>query len=274
MYRFSILSLKSSALSLFLSIFAFSGNARAEKKSEEQKQSNNVKSLFEKEDPNGPTKKEKSVQKKIEKEKCLNLPQRNIEELWEAAECYWTDLNYGKAVDILREGFRRKPDELDAYFVAGWLLWLEGQNLGGKAETLRSNEALSFYNRAISSNPTHWRAFSERGDFYYLRLNLPDKAYADYLKAKRHSGGDFSRQVPEASPGAMASIENRIARAAEQFGRRGEAVEASCRALYYDPDDTSAKQRIERLFGSCTRKKVEDPRKNGEKNSEKKSEAH
>jgi tetratricopeptide (TPR) repeat protein len=197
----------------------------------------------------------------VEVAKCETLPQKENDDLWNLAECYFKISAPEKAAEILREITRKNPQDLEAYFTSSWLLWSRGRLLGGSEERKKTLEALEELQRARVANPTHWEADVELGDFYALRLDLPEKAYAEYLKARAHYEGDYSRNVPRADLGRRASIENRIARTAERLERRGEAVEASCRALFFDPDDPSAKTRLERLFGSCVKKGVEDPRK-------------
>ena len=192
---------------------------------------------------------------------CEALPQKNSADLWKVAECFFKQGAQTKAVEVLREVSRKNPHDLDAYFTASWMLWTQGQNKGGETEKEGTAEALAELDRAQLANPTHWEVFTERGDFYFLRLNSPTKAYAEYIKARALYGGDYSRNVPKAENGRRAAIEDRIARTTEKLDRKGEAVEASCRALFFDPDDKGARERIERLFGSCTRKKVKDPRK-------------
>jgi len=208
----------------------------------------------------------------VEVAKCETLPQKINDDLWNLAECYFKINAADKAASVLREITRKNPQDLDAYFTASWLLWSRGRVLGGGEERKKTLEALEELQRARVANPTHWEVDTEIGDFYMLRLDLPEKAYAEYIKARSHYEGDYSRNVVRAELGRRASIEDRIARIAEKLDRRGEAVEASCRALFFDPDDRSAKTRLERLYGSCVKKGVQDPRKEAKETSKQKSE--
>jgi tetratricopeptide (TPR) repeat protein len=201
----------------------------------------------------------------VEKLSCEHLPQKSSKDLWNLAECFEKIGDYFRAVGSLREISRRDPRDLESYFVSAWLLWRDGRKQGGAAQSKKNTEAIDELLKARLSNPTHWRVDAEIGDFYHLRLGNVPQAYAEYLKARDHYPGDYARNVPEASLGMKVSIENRIARATEALDRKGESVEASCRALYYDPDDKDARQRIERLSGSCTRKGVQDPLKANDK---------
>ncbi|MEO5668387.1 MAG: tetratricopeptide repeat protein [Bdellovibrionota bacterium] len=191
---------------------------------------------------------------------CENLPQKTSEELWKVAECFRRENESSQAVASLRAIVRKDPRDLEASFVAAWLLWEDGHHKGGREEQNKTREALEELKKARMNNPSHWMMDTELGDFYLLRLKAPELAMPEYLKARSHYDGDFARSVENASTGRKTSIENRIARTADMLGRKGEAVEASCRALFFDPDDKEALARIERLAGSCERKGIKDPR--------------
>jgi len=199
------------------------------------------------------------------KAQCETMPQKTSEDLWNIAECFKNQKDYRQAVASLRQVVRKDPQDIEAVFVLAWMLWEEGRYIGGREEKLNTRKALQELKNARISNPTHWLLDVEIGDFYFLRMSAPDLAYPEYITARKHYTGDFARSVDEATIGRKASIENRIARTAAAIGRKGEAVEASCRALFYDPDDKEAKKRIEDLSGSCDRKGVEDPRKKSKK---------
>jgi tetratricopeptide (TPR) repeat protein len=191
---------------------------------------------------------------------CENLPQKSTEDLWRVAECFRKEGDPKQAVASLREIVRKDPRDLEASFIAAWLLWEDGHRRGGREEQDKTREALEELKSARVNNPSHWLMDTELGDFYLLRLKAPELAFPEYIKARSHYDGDFARNVENASPGRKVSIENRIARTADMIGRKGESVEASCRALFFDPDDKEALARIERLSGSCERKGVKDPR--------------
>ena len=204
--------------------------------------------------------KEKKEPSLFEQSRCETMPQRTSEDLWIVAECFKKQKDYRQAVASLRQIVRKDPQDIEAVFVLAWMLWEEGRHVGGRQEKLRTRKALQELKNARIINPTHWLLDVEIGDFYFLRMSAPDMAYPEYILARKHYDGDFARSVDKASMGRKSSIENRIARTAEVIGRKGEAVEASCRALYYDPDDKEAEERIKRLSGSCDRKGVKDPR--------------
>ncbi len=208
---------------------------------------------------------EKRSESKLEKPGCEMMPQKTTDQLWDLAECYYRAARIEKASDVLTELTKRDPRNVDAFFLGSWLIWSQSQSKTGDLEKKLQNEALEILDRAVELNSTHWETYVERGDFYFLRLNNITKAYAEYTKARSLMDGDFARKVRPADVGRKASIEARIARTAEKLDRKGESVEASCRALFFDPDDQGSKDRIERLFGSCTRKKVMDPRTKVEK---------
>ena len=191
---------------------------------------------------------------------CESLPQKTSEELWKVAECFRKEGDPGQAIASLREVTRKDPRDIEAAFVTAWLLFEDGHRRGGREEQNRTREALEELKQARVNNPSHWLMDTELGDFYLLRLKAPELAFPEYIKARSHYDGDFARNVEAASVGRKTSIENRIARTAEMIGRKGEAVEASCRAMFFDPDDKEALTRIERLAGSCERKGVKDPR--------------
>jgi tetratricopeptide (TPR) repeat protein len=218
-----------------------------------------------KEAPKEPEKPSEATSALERKSSCELLPQKTSKDLWGVAQCYQEAGDPGQSVLALRELVRKSPLELEAYFIAAWLLWDEGRKAGGNREIERTREAVEELQSARLANPTHWMVDVEMGDFFALRLKAPEKAIAEYTKARLHYDGDYARAVPAASPGRKAAIENRLARTSQALGRKGEAVEASCRAAFFDPDDDEAKRRIESLSGSCDRKKVEDPRPSARK---------
>lgn len=196
---------------------------------------------------------------------CESLPQRTTEDLWAVSECFRKEGDSSQAIASLREIQRKSPQELEASFIVAWLIWEEGHKKGGSEEQKGVQEALNELKKARVNNPTHWLLDVEIGDFYFLRMKAPQLAYPEFLNARKHYDGDFARSVEKASPGRKAAIENRIARTVEVLGRPGEAVEASCRALFFDPDDKEALKRIETHSGSCERKDVKDPNQSQKK---------
>lgn len=208
-----------------------------------------------------------AAQRLDQKISCEKLPQKTEGDLWNLADCFFKIGVTNTTIEILRTIGNRNPKALDAFFTAAWLLWQDGRAAGGAEERKRTADAIGELEKARLLNPTNWEVDTEIGDFYYLRLNQPERAYSEYLKARSHYDGDYARNVPKASNGRKASIEDRIARTAERLDRKGEAVESSCRALFFDPDDPNAQERIKRLSGSCTKKDVKDPRlENNNKN--------
>ncbi len=206
-----------------------------------------------------PTQTSSGAKKLMGKFDCESLPQKSTQELWKMSDCYFKLGNRSKVIEILKAITTQNPKDVSAYVSSAWLLWEEGHTRGGEEEKRKTEAALAEFTRARVANPTHWELDTELGDFYLLRLKSPEKAYPEFLKARAHFNGDFSHGVPPAEKGRKAAIEDRIARIAESLGNKGEAVEASCRALYFDPDDKSAEKRLESLGGSCLRKKVKDP---------------
>ncbi len=191
---------------------------------------------------------------------CESMPQKTIEHLWKQAECYYNSKTYQQAVDVLRIMSRRDPKNIDAHVLASWILWKDGELSGGALSQKRNTEALEELNKARAANPSHWEVDVEIGDFHYLRLHKPENGYQEYLRARNHYDGDPTRGVMAATPGRKGSIETRIAMAAKDLGRKGEAIEAACRALFFDPDDIAAQDIIKKLYGSCVKKEVKDPR--------------
>jgi tetratricopeptide (TPR) repeat protein len=210
-----------------------------------------------------PKEKKSASQLLKEKAKCESLPQKSVNDLWEVSDCYHNLGDSFKTVSILRKISERDPKQLEAYFTASWLLLKEGKATGGVEEKSKQAEALDELKRAKLSNPSHWEVYTELGDYYFLRTTPPsfDKALVEYLDARKYYGGDPIRGVPRAELGKRAAIEDRIARTAEKLGRKGEAVEASCRALFFDPDDSAAEKRVKALGGSCKKKGVKNPLK-------------
>lgn len=199
----------------------------------------------------------------VPKTDCSSLPNKTKNELWERVDCFYLQDKTEDTLATLKTLSRQERRELDAYFTTSWILWEQGQKIGGSTERKKTLEALEELERARLKNPMHWEVYTELGDFYYLRLKPPafEKAYSAYAKARELYDGDETQEIPSASLGRKAAIENRLARTAEQLGRKGEAIESSCRALFFDPDDESPKVRIEKLNGSCVKKDVKNPLK-------------
>lgn len=191
---------------------------------------------------------------------CETLPQKSNDDLWRLADCLFKRGETQRTIKTLRELRLRGSKDIETYAIASWLLWNEAQSRSSEQEKILKSEAEAELDQAVAELPRHWAAYVERGDFASLNLGSAERAYADYVKAREFYEGSKTFAIPPASSGRRAAIENRIARVSEALGRRGEAVEASCRALYFDPDDKSAQERIERLAGSCVRKNVKDPR--------------
>jgi tetratricopeptide (TPR) repeat protein len=170
----------------------------------------------------------KAANELMEKVRCEQMPQKSEQDLWDRSQCYFQLGDHMSAAEGLREITKRNPRDLEAYFTSSWLLWSYGKISGGSEEEKATKNALDELQRARLANPFHWEVDVEIGDFYFLRLNQPEKAYVEYLNARKHYEGEPTKNVPKAENGRKAAIENRIARTAEKLDRRGEAIEASC----------------------------------------------
>jgi tetratricopeptide (TPR) repeat protein len=192
---------------------------------------------------------------------CQNLKSKQENDYWKTMTCYFQQNEFEKAAQTGELLLSKHPNNLQAYTLTSWFYWKTSNKLSGSQESDLIEKALQLLNQMVAQFPQSWQAYVERSDYYYLRLKRLDLAYADLIKARDlYHLAEAESRSQEATVGQKASIENRIARISENLGRTGEAVEASCRALYFDPDDPSALDRIKRLAGSCLRKKVQDPR--------------
>lgn len=243
---------------------SFSVWANTKKGSEKEPETKTEGKAAAKPSAHGEAKKSEKLDPKKEKS-CDALPQETPEQKWAMADCHFKASANMQAVETLKRIRDQNPKDLEAYFHGSWLLWNEGHTMGGEKEKKFSLEALGELEKARLANSTHWQVDTEIGDYYLLRLNMPQKAYPEFLLARKHYDGDFARKVPKAENGRRAAIEDRIAQTAEMLDMKGAAVEASCRALFFDPDDKTAEARVKRLYGSCVRKGVKDPQKKEEK---------
>lgn len=185
---------------------------------------------------------------------CEKLPEEKRPELKKKANCFFKAKLYEQSVLYLRKITTLFPRDVEAYALTSFALWTQANDSSGDEKDSLIEKAKEELNRASVLNPSHWKVFMEIGDFYYLRLNSPERSIKHYIRAQELYEGDKAQNVPPASSGQKAAIENRIARNNEELVRLGEAVSSSCLALQWDPDNKEAQDRLTKLAGSCKRK--------------------
>ena len=185
---------------------------------------------------------------------CEKLPEEKRDELKKKANCFFKAKLYEKSAHYLRKITTLFPRDVEAFALTSFALWTQAIESAGEEKDSLIEKAKEELNRASVLNPNHWKVFMELGDFYYLRLNSPERSIKHYQRAQELYEGDKAQNVAPASTGQKAAIENRLARNNKDLDRLGEAVSSSCLALQWDPDNKEAQDRLTELAGSCKRK--------------------
>lgn len=173
-----------------------------------------------------------------------------IEEHWQTAKKYFEAKEYLEAAKSLEKLLSDHPSHWEARPMGAWFYWeASKKSTGSERSTLEKKaEHIILEGLKNPSEQESWLYHRELGDFYKLRKNDAIRAYPYYKKS--------TELFSKASSTQKASVYDRLARTAEELGRKGEAVEASCRALELDPKDKMALARIKKLSGDCKRKNI------------------
>lgn len=182
---------------------------------------------------------------------CTLTAQANtIEQHWEVAKSLYESREYSQAGDAVAKLLAEHPQHWDARPIGAWFYWEASKRANGSDRTNleKKAEAMILEGLRTPELTTSWVYQREIGDFYRLRQASNVKAYPYYKNSVEH--------FASASPIQQASLLDRLARSAEELGRKGEAVKASCQALELDPSDHMAKNRLKKLAGNCERKGI------------------
>ncbi|HVJ63878.1 MAG TPA: hypothetical protein VM901_01345 [Bdellovibrionota bacterium] len=179
---------------------------------------------------------------------AVKTPAKSVVAYWANAKEHLAKREYLEAASELERLVTDHPSESDARPIGAWFYWEASKRLTGAERSKLEKKAEAFILAGHAGNETSWFYNRELGDFYRLRVGSTTKSHDYYQKAVEH--------FASASKVQKAALLDRVARSAEELGRKGDAVLASCRALEFDAEDKMAKNRILALSGNCTRKGV------------------
>ncbi len=177
-----------------------------------------------------------------------NTQTPSIEEHWKIARDHFEKRAYLEGAEQLQLLVNDHPTHWEARPIGAWFFWEASKRLAGHERSVLEKRAEAFILTGLVGNERSWFYNRELGDFYRLRAGSNAKAYPYYKQAVDN--------FESASKVQKAALLDRLARSAEELGRKGDAVTASCRALEFDPDDKMAKARLNNLTGNCKRKGI------------------
>jgi pentatricopeptide repeat protein len=139
------------------------------------------------------------------------------------ADAHWHKGEYNHIVNLTRIILAARPDLVDLYANAGWLLWSMD----------RDDEAIALYKQGVQANPNQYYMYDELGQYYLTRKKDYPTAVSYYEKAVK-----FADVRPQTW--------NALARAYEKSGQMEKAYTAWQKAATY-PNNIAAKPNLERV---------------------------
>lgn len=174
--------------------------------------------------------------------------EKSIEAFWDIARTQFEVRDYLKAAQTLEELVKVHPKHWEARPIGAWFYWEASKRTSGRERSSLEKSAETFIMDGLKDHADSWLYNREVGDFYRLRAGSISKAYPYYNRSVE--------TFASATPVQKASLLDRLARSAEELGRNGDAVTASCRALEFDAKDQMALARIAKWSGNCKRKGI------------------
>jgi tetratricopeptide (TPR) repeat protein len=110
---------------------------------------------------------------RAEAEQAESIIDDVVKRLWVQADRHWHEGEYNHIVNLYRVSAASRPNLVDAYSNAGYLLWSMN----------RDDEAVAFYEQGLKSNPETYHLFDELGFYYYNRKKDYPRAITYYEKA-------------------------------------------------------------------------------------------
>jgi tetratricopeptide (TPR) repeat protein len=96
-----------------------------------------------------------------------------LSNLAEITDMHWHKGEYNHIINLYRMVIAGRPDHLDAYANAGWMLWSMN----------RDAEAVALYEQGLKANPNTPYMYDELGYYYYNRKKDYARAIRYYEKA-------------------------------------------------------------------------------------------
>lgn len=143
--------------------------------------------------------------------------------LWRLTDAHFHKGEYNHIINLSKMIIAGRPDLLDAYANAAWLLWSMD----------RDDEAVALYKAGIKANPNTSYMYDELGTYYLMRKKDYPKAIQYYEEARR-----FKDYHP--------FMLHSLAHAYEKAGDLGKAL-AVWQEAAANPKDVAAKVNVNRL---------------------------
>jgi tetratricopeptide (TPR) repeat protein len=96
-----------------------------------------------------------------------------VAQLWKQTDEHWHEGEYVHIVNICKVVAAARPNMMEAYANAGWLLWSMD----------RDEEAVALYEQGLKANPDSYSMYDELGFYYYNRKKDYPRAIPYYEKA-------------------------------------------------------------------------------------------
>lgn len=163
---------------------------------------------------------------KTSQEKVEAILDEAVLDLWHQADEHWHQGEYNHIINICRVVAASRPNMMDAYANAGWLLWSMN----------RDEEAVAFYEQGLKANQDSYGMYDELGFYFFHRKK-------DYPRAI----GYYERAVTfkDVQPFTLHMLANAYERT-HQFAK-AEKVWARAAAIPHDISTASAKARLARV---------------------------
>jgi tetratricopeptide (TPR) repeat protein len=96
-----------------------------------------------------------------------------VTRLWKQSDKHWHEGEYRHIVNIFRVITMARPDSMEAYTNAGWLLWSMNED----------DEAVALYEQGLKANPDSYAMYDELGFYYFNRKRDYPRSISYYEKA-------------------------------------------------------------------------------------------
>jgi tetratricopeptide (TPR) repeat protein len=143
--------------------------------------------------------------------------------LWKHVDHHWHEGEYRHIVNLCKVIATARPDAVEAYSNAGWLLWSMDAD----------DEALALYEQGLKANPSIYEMYDELGFYYFNRKRDYARAIPYYEKAL---------QFKDCKPFTI----HMLAHAYERTKQMDKALKAWERAAAI-PDNATGRTNLERF---------------------------
>lgn len=146
-----------------------------------------------------------------------------LDRLLVVADAHFHKGEYNHIVNLSRMILSARPEELEIYATAGWLLWSMD----------RDQEAVALYEQGLKANPKTSFMYDELGQYFFIRKK-------DYRKA-----AEYYEQAVK-FPDVQRLTVHQLAHSYERSGQLDKCLAVWERAAQ-DPDNPAAKRNLERI---------------------------